>query len=166
MRNQRLFPRCGARHREGMYAHGLSRGAPEVFFKAPPATAWGPARHWDSGPDPTSGARTRARDRARPRSQRSRSVTLSNDVSAWDIERAKNALYLTQRRSTTGVCAIGPVIVTTDEIFRPLQIADDLHRHQGGEDALSRRGQHRQAPSPPGNPGSIPHAPHNVPPAP
>ncbi|HXA53090.1 MAG TPA: fumarylacetoacetate hydrolase family protein, partial [Candidatus Acidoferrum sp.] len=41
--------------------------------------------------------------------------TLANDVSAWDIER-ENALYLTQSKVYDRCCALGPVIVTPEEI--------------------------------------------------
>ena len=44
--------------------------------------------------------------------------TLANDVSAWDIER-QNPLYLPQSKIYTGACALGPVIVTPDEIPDP-----------------------------------------------
>lgn len=44
--------------------------------------------------------------------------TLCNDNSAWDIERA-NPLYLPQSKVFYGCIAIGPVIVTADEIPDP-----------------------------------------------
>ena len=44
--------------------------------------------------------------------------TLANDVSAWDIER-ENPLYLPQSKVYTGACALGPVIVTPDELPDP-----------------------------------------------
>jgi 2-dehydro-3-deoxy-D-arabinonate dehydratase len=44
--------------------------------------------------------------------------TLANDVSAWDIEQ-ENPLYLPQSKVYTGSCALGPVIVTPDEIPEP-----------------------------------------------
>jgi len=47
--------------------------------------------------------------------------TLANDVSAWDIER-ENALYLPQSKIFDGCCALGPVIVTPDEIADPYQL--------------------------------------------
>ncbi len=47
--------------------------------------------------------------------------TLGNDVSAWDIER-ENALYLPQSKVFEGCCALGPVIVTPDEIDDPYDL--------------------------------------------
>ena len=44
--------------------------------------------------------------------------TLANDVSAWDIER-ENPLYLPQSKVYSNCCALGPVIVTADEIGDP-----------------------------------------------
>jgi 2-dehydro-3-deoxy-D-arabinonate dehydratase len=44
--------------------------------------------------------------------------TLGNDVSAWDIER-ENPLYLPQSKVYSASCALGPVIVTTDQIEDP-----------------------------------------------
>jgi len=47
--------------------------------------------------------------------------TLANDVSAWDIER-ENALYLPQSKVYTACCALGPVMVTTDELTDPYNL--------------------------------------------
>ena len=47
--------------------------------------------------------------------------TIANDVSAWDIER-ENPLYLPQSKVFTGCCALGPVIVTEDEISDPYSL--------------------------------------------
>ncbi len=44
--------------------------------------------------------------------------TLANDVSAWDIER-ENPLYLAQSKTFQASCALGPVMVTADEIANP-----------------------------------------------
>ena len=47
--------------------------------------------------------------------------TIANDVSAWDIER-ENPLYLPQSKIFLGCCALGPVIVTPDEIKNPYEL--------------------------------------------
>ena len=47
--------------------------------------------------------------------------TLANDVSAWDIER-ENALYLPQSKIFDACCALGPVVVTADEISNPYDL--------------------------------------------
>jgi 2-dehydro-3-deoxy-D-arabinonate dehydratase len=55
--------------------------------------------------------------------------TLANDVSALDIER-ENALYLPQSKIYDGCCALGPVMVTTDQLPDPyaLEIACTITR--------------------------------------
>ena len=55
--------------------------------------------------------------------------TLANDVSAWDIER-ENPLYLAQSKVYNGSCALGPVIVTAEEMPDPynLELTCDIVR--------------------------------------
>lgn len=50
--------------------------------------------------------------------------TIANDVSAWDIER-DNPLYLPQSKIFRGACALGPSIVTPDELPNPYEV--DIH---------------------------------------
>jgi 2-dehydro-3-deoxy-D-arabinonate dehydratase len=50
--------------------------------------------------------------------------TIANDVSAWDIER-DNPLYLPQSKVFRGACALGPSIVTPDELPNPYEA--DIH---------------------------------------
>jgi 2-dehydro-3-deoxy-D-arabinonate dehydratase len=54
---------------------------------------------------------------------------VANDVSAWDIER-ENPLYLPQSKIFRGCCALGPVLVTADEIKNPyaLKIRCEIKR--------------------------------------
>ena len=52
---------------------------------------------------------------------RSLGYTLANDVSAWDIER-ENALYLPQSKVYDGCCALGPAMVTPDELTDPYNL--------------------------------------------
>ena len=47
--------------------------------------------------------------------------TLADDVSAWDIER-ENPLYLPQSKVYAACCALGPVIVTPDELADPYRL--------------------------------------------
>jgi 2-dehydro-3-deoxy-D-arabinonate dehydratase len=57
--------------------------------------------------------------------------TIANDVSAWDIER-ENPLYLPQSKVYTACCALGPVIVTADELADPysLNMTCTIHRSE------------------------------------
>jgi 2-dehydro-3-deoxy-D-arabinonate dehydratase len=115
--------------REGMYAHVYRETRPEVFFK-------GTARHC-VGTGDAIGIRPDSRFTA-PEPELAIVLgpghtifgfTLANDVSAWDIER-ENALYLTQSKVYDRCCALGPVIVTADEIPDPysLQISCTVTR--------------------------------------
>jgi 2-dehydro-3-deoxy-D-arabinonate dehydratase len=107
--------------REGFYAHVYRDARPEIFFK-------GTARHC-VGPGQAIGIRSDSRFTApEPElalilgmNNRIIGYTLANDVSAWDIER-ENPLYLPQSKVYTGCCAIGPVIVTADEIPDPYKL--------------------------------------------
>ncbi|MBC8078217.1 MAG: fumarylacetoacetate hydrolase family protein [Chloroflexales bacterium] len=57
--------------------------------------------------------------------------TLANDVSAWDIERA-NPLYLPQSKIFLGCCALGPWLVTPDEVDDPYDVALSCEITRGG----------------------------------
>jgi len=107
--------------REGMYAHVYREARPEVFFK-------GTARHC-VGSGEAIGIRPDSKFTA-PEPELAivlgpghaiYGFTLANDVSAWDIER-ENALYLTQSKVYERCCAIGPAIVTADEIADPYRL--------------------------------------------
>ena len=58
--------------------------------------------------------------------------TLADDVSAWDIER-ENPLFLPQSKIFLGCCALGPVLVTADEIADPASIDLTCTIHRAGE---------------------------------
>jgi 2-dehydro-3-deoxy-D-arabinonate dehydratase len=58
--------------------------------------------------------------------------TLADDVSAWDIER-ENPLYLPQSKIFLGCCALGPVLVTADEIADPTSISLTCTIYRQGE---------------------------------
>jgi 2-dehydro-3-deoxy-D-arabinonate dehydratase len=107
--------------REGFYAYVYTHDRPEIFFK-------GTARVC-VGPNGAIGLRSDSRFTA-PEPElalvlgtqgKILGYTVANDVSAWDIER-ENPLYLPQSKVFTGCCALGPVIVTTDEIPDPYQL--------------------------------------------
>jgi 2-dehydro-3-deoxy-D-arabinonate dehydratase len=99
----------------GIYGHVLSHDRPEIFFKGTARVCVGPGRpigiRFDSkftAPEPELAA-------ILGRKGKILGYTLANDVSAWDIER-ENPLYLPQSKIYQGSCALGPVIVTADEI--------------------------------------------------
>ena len=108
--------------REGMYAYVHNpEHRPEIFFKGTARHCVGPGEpigiRADSkftAPEPELGVVIDAAGRVL-------GYTLGNDVSAWDIER-ENALYLPQSKVYTACCALGPVVVTPDEIPDPYSL--------------------------------------------
>jgi 2-dehydro-3-deoxy-D-arabinonate dehydratase len=107
--------------REGMYAHVFREPRPEIFFKGTARVCVGTGQpigiRADSkftAPEPELALILGSRGRIL-------GYTLANDVSAWDIER-ENPLYLPQSKIYTACCALGPVIVTTDELEDPYNL--------------------------------------------
>jgi 2-dehydro-3-deoxy-D-arabinonate dehydratase len=107
--------------REGFYAYVYREPRPEIFFKGTSRVCVGPegkiglrADSKFTAPEPELALILGA-------SGRILGYTLANDVSAWDIER-ENPLYLPQSKVFTGCCALGPVIVTEDEIANPYNL--------------------------------------------
>lgn len=104
--------------REGFYAQVYRGERPEIFFKGAARVCVGPGQpigiRSDSrftAPEPELGLILGARGHVL-------GYTLANDVSAWDIER-ENPLYLAQSKIYAASCALGPVMVTADEIADP-----------------------------------------------
>src|SRR5215467_10152355 len=107
--------------REGMYAHVYREARPEIFFKGTARVCVGPGQpigiRVDSkftAPEPELALVLGSKGHII-------GYTLANDVSAWDIER-ENALYLPQSKVYTACCALGPVIVTPDELRDPYNL--------------------------------------------
>jgi 2-dehydro-3-deoxy-D-arabinonate dehydratase len=107
--------------REGMYAYVYREARPEVFFKGTARVCVGPGQ--------AIGIRADSRFTA-PEPELALVLggkgdivgyTLANDVSAWDIER-ENALYLPQSKFYTACCALGPVIVTAEDLPDPYNL--------------------------------------------
>ena len=102
----------------GLYDYVYFAERPEIFFKATAARCVGP-----NGP---IGIRSDSRFTA-PEPEVAVVVgsqgqilgyTVTDDVSAWDIER-ENPLYLPQSKIFAGCCALGPSLVTPDEVGDP-----------------------------------------------
>jgi len=107
--------------REGMYAYVYSQPRPEIFFKGTARVCVGPGQpigiRADSrftAPEPELALVLGSKGNIV-------GYTLANDVSAWDIER-ENALYLPQSKIYNGCCALGPVIVTADDLPDPYRL--------------------------------------------
>jgi 2-dehydro-3-deoxy-D-arabinonate dehydratase len=107
--------------REGFYAHVYREPRPEIFFKGTARICVGPGQpigiRADSrftAPEPELAVVLGSKGKVL-------GYTLANDVSAWDIER-ENPLYLPQSKTYAGCCAIGPVVVTEDELPDPYNL--------------------------------------------
>lgn len=104
--------------KRGMYDQVYSAPRPEIFFKATAARCVGPSGsicvRSDStftAPEPELAIVVDSRGEIL-------AYTVADDVSAWDIER-ENPLYLPQSKIFQGCCALGPSLVTPDEVGDP-----------------------------------------------
>ena len=107
--------------REGMYAHVYRSERPEIFFKGTARVCVGPGQSIGlradakfTAPEPELAVVLGSRGSVV-------GYTLANDVSAWDIER-ENPLYLPQSKVYSACCALGPVIVTADQLTDPYHL--------------------------------------------
>jgi 2-dehydro-3-deoxy-D-arabinonate dehydratase len=107
--------------RAGMYAYVYREPRPEIFFKGTARVCVGPGQpigiRVDSkftAPEPELAVILGSQGKIL-------GYTLANDVSAWDIER-ENALYLPLSKVYTACCALGPVIVTPEELADPYKL--------------------------------------------
>ena len=107
--------------REGMYAYVYRNDRPEIFFKGTARVCVGPGQPIGlradakfTAPEPELAVILGSRGAIL-------GYTLANDVSAWDIER-ENPLYLPQSKVYSACCALGPVIVTADDLADPYKL--------------------------------------------
>jgi 2-dehydro-3-deoxy-D-arabinonate dehydratase len=122
--------------REGMYAHVYRGERPEIFFKGTARVCV--ATGYNIGIRPDSNFTAAEPELAVVLGSRGRVVgyTLANDVSAWDIER-ENALYLPQSKIFDYCCALGPVMVTTDELPDPYHLEMTCTIARGGREIFA-----------------------------
>ena len=104
--------------REGFYAHVYRSPRPEIFFKGNARVCVGPGEAVGIRPDSKFTAPEPELAVVLGTGGTVLGYTLGNDVSAWDIER-ENPLYLPQSKIYDRCCALGPVIVTPDELTDP-----------------------------------------------
>jgi len=122
---------------EGMYAYvHNTEHRPELFEKGGPRVCVGPGEgigiRKDSkftAPEPELGLVVTGRGRIV-------GYTLANDVSAWDIER-ENALYLPQSKIFDRCVALGPWVVTADEIDKPYELEMSCTIKRGDKETFS-----------------------------
>ena len=117
--------------REGMYAYVYRNARPEIFFKGTARVCVGPGQAIGIRADSKFTAPEPELAVVLGSSGDIVGYTLANDVSAWDIER-ENALYLPQSKMYTACCALGPVIVTADELPDPYNLEMTCTITRGG----------------------------------
>ena len=105
---------------------------PEIFFKGTARVCVGPGQAIGIRPDSKFTAPEPELAVVLGSRGRILGYTLANDVSAWDIER-ENPLYLPQSKVYNACCALGPVIVTADELPDPYQLEMTCTIERGGE---------------------------------
>ncbi len=106
---------------QGMYAEVYRGARPEIFFKGTARVCVGTGQAIGIRPDSRFTAAEPELGVVLGRGGRIEAYTLANDVSAWDIER-ENPLYLPQSKIYDGCCALGPVMVTADELPDPYRL--------------------------------------------
>jgi 2-dehydro-3-deoxy-D-arabinonate dehydratase len=116
----------------GIYDYVYSADRPEIFFKATAARCVGPngsvTIRSDSkftAPEPELAVVVDSRGRIL-------AYTVADDVSAWDIER-ENPLYLPQSKVFAGCCALGPALVTADDVPDPYGLVITARIRRGGK---------------------------------
>jgi 2-dehydro-3-deoxy-D-arabinonate dehydratase len=107
--------------REGVYAHVYREPRPEIFFKGTARVCVAANQPIGIRPDSEFTAAEPELAVVLGTNNSIAGYTLANDVSAWDIER-ENPLYLPQSKFYDRCCALGPVLVTADEIPDPTRL--------------------------------------------
>jgi 2-dehydro-3-deoxy-D-arabinonate dehydratase len=127
---------AAAKGQKGIYDYVYESPRPELFFKATAARCVGP----NAPILVRSDSRLTATEPELAVVLGARGAivgfTACNDVSAWDLER-ENPLFLPQSKIYLGCCALGPCLVTPDEVGDPyaLQIRCSILR--GGKTVFS-----------------------------
>jgi 2-dehydro-3-deoxy-D-arabinonate dehydratase len=118
--------------REGMYAYVYREARPEIFFKGTARVCVGPGKNIGIRSDSKFTAPEPELAVVLGQGGQILGYTLANDVSAWDIER-ENALYLPKSKVYNCCCALGPVIVTADELKDPYNLTLTCTIQRGGK---------------------------------
>lgn len=118
--------------REGMYAYVYRESRPEVFFKGTARVCVGPGKNIGIRQDSKFTAPEPELAVVLGQGGKVLGYLLANDVPAWDIER-ENALYLPQSKVYNACCALGPVIVTADELKDPYNLTITCTIERGGQ---------------------------------
>lgn len=119
----------------GIYDRVYTEPRPELFFKATASRCVGPGQPIGRRRDSTFTASEPELAVVLGASGEVLGYSLANDVSAWDIER-ENPLYLPQSKIYRGCFALGPVIVTPDEIADPYALELRCRITRGGREVF------------------------------
>ena len=122
--------------RTGFYADVYGAPRPEIFFKGTARVCVGPGQPIGIRADSTFTAPEPELAVVLGSEGRILGYTLANDVSAWDIER-ENPLYLPQSKIYNACCALGPVIVTPEELTDPYNLEMNCTITRGGKTIFS-----------------------------
>ncbi len=122
--------------REGFYAQVYKGDRPEIFFKGTSRVCVGTGKNIGIRADSKFTAPEPELAVVLGNEGKVLGYTLANDVSAWDIER-ENPLYLPQSKVYTGCCALGPTMVSVDEIVDPYSIEITCSIERGGSTIFS-----------------------------
>ncbi len=122
--------------REGFYAHVYREPRPEIFFKGTARFCVGPGQSIGLRPDSKFTAPEPELAVILGGKGKVLGYTIANDVSAWDIER-ENPLYLPQSKMYSCCCALGPVIVTADELTDPYNLHVECTIERDGKTIFS-----------------------------
>jgi 2-dehydro-3-deoxy-D-arabinonate dehydratase len=122
--------------KDGFYAHVYREERPEIFFKGTARICVGNNKNIGIRRDSKFTAPEPELAVVLGKDGMVLGYTLANDVSAWDIER-ENPLYLPQSKVYTGACALGPVMVTADELTDPYSIDITCTIERGGSSIFS-----------------------------
>jgi len=120
----------------GIYDRVYEAARPELFFKATAARCVAHGQPIGRRRDSTFTASEPEMAIVVGASGTILGFTLANDVSAWDIER-DNPLYLPQSKVYAGCFAMGPVVVTSDEIVDPLSLTVHCSVDRGGREVFA-----------------------------
>ncbi len=118
--------------KEGIYDYVFRNPRPEIFFKGTARVCVGPGQPIGIRPDSRFTAPEPELALVLGGKGEILGYTLANDVSAWDIER-ENPLYLPQSKFYCACCALGPVIVTPDELTDPYRLEMSCTIRRGEE---------------------------------
>ncbi len=121
---------------KGIYDYVYHSERPEIFFKATPERCVGPNAPICIRSDSSLTAPEPELAYVLGKNGAIVGFTICNDLSAWDIER-ENPLFLTQSKIYLGCCALGPTLVTPDEIPNPLNLPITCRVIRGGRELYS-----------------------------